>query len=579
MAATAELEMTRLQKAVQTSWETLRPFRMQRRALLREFAGHRYGKRGAPKPVYLNLIKQCASAYQMALSGEDPRILATAEKQALKGFAFRYQQALNRLIKRIDLKASIDTSIMNAYFGVGIVKVCLADGFEVEISGAKYDLGYPSAKPISLEDWVHDTAVDCFDDVRFCGHLFSAPLERVKADGRFDREVTKDLTPTSKYPRRRDGESSSVMDDGVDRDEIEDMILLGEFYLPFQNRIITVPVREDGQIETVRLNDEKWVGPENGPYHRLAFDDLLDNTMPVPPAYELFELHLLYNDLLRKQARQARRQKDIYLFKGSNADAVERANSTPDGEGCKTEDPDGVKFVKMGGADQGTFAFASNVYELFNHAAGNLQAILGLGPMSSTAGQDRMIREDVSNKIAKMQGRVTRFTTGICKDLGLMLWNHEGWVEPGSEDLGNGISYDTTWTPAHRRGMFVDYNIEVQAYSQAYKSPSDKSKAIIGFIQGVMLPAMPMLQQQGLSLSFQKIARMFSEYENLPEVIDIIEAAQPLTDRDQGAGRGASHQQMKPAITQRTQIRQNAGPQQAPVEMPMNSGMQMAEMQ
>lgn len=574
MADAQGLKMERLQKAVQTSLQTLLPFRRTRRDMLREYVGHKYGKMGATNPVYLNLLNMTASAYLMALSANDPRVLVTCESEQLKPFAYKYQQGVNRLVKRIDLKGSIDRAILDAFFGLGIVKVCLADGFEVEIEGETYDMGYPAAKPVSLEDWVHDTAAQEWPDISFCGHRFRAPIDLVKDDSRFDKKATRDLQPTSKYPRGRDGESSNMMFDGCDKDELEEQTDLWEIWIPRTNRIITVAQDGDG-IGTTKLSDEEWKGPEDGPYHFLTFDDVPDNTMPIPPAYQLYELHKLVNGLLRKQARQARRQKDIGMFKGSAADMVDRINSTPDGEWFKSEDPDGIKMYKMGGVDQGNFAFTGNIREMFNMAAGNLQALLGLGPMSNTAGQDRMINENVGQKVAKMQAKVTAFTGGIVRDIGWLMWDHEGLIIPGRENLPGGQSHDVSWKPGSRRGQFIDYMFQIEPYSQAYQSPSEKSQKLISYVQGVILPAMPMIQQQGGGIDWQKLNRTVSEYDNMPEIADIITWAQPLTDRDQAMGPGPSHQQMKPPVTQRTVTRVNGGQRQGPPPMPQMPANQL----
>lgn len=572
--ASSETSLTKLQKAVENSWGTLRPFRRNRDTILREYAGHLYGKNaGRMKPVYLNRLKQTGTAYLMALSANNPKVLVTTDNQGLKAFAFRFQQSLNRLITRIDLKRTIDGVIMDAFFGIGIAKVCLADGFEVEIGGTTYDIGLPSAKRVSLENWVHDTGAQEWNDIQFCGHRYRAPLAAVKEDDRFDRKITRELTGDSKYPQRRDGEVSSVMHEGIDCDELEEHVDLWEIFLPRTNRIITVTAEGEG-IGTKKLSDIEWIGPEKGPYRFLGFDDLPDNTMPIPPAYNLYELHMLENNLMRKQAAQAKRQKDVGIYPGGAEDTVNRINKTADGEWLKSDRAKDINFMKMGGVDAGNFNFLQSVHQHYNEQSGNLQAMLGLGPMSDTAGQDRMINENVSETIAKMQARVTRFTTEVCRDLGLLSWDHNGLVLPGTEDLGSGITIDTSWTPAHRQGQFIDHQITIEPYSQAYQSPGERAKKVMNYVMSVVLPSMPMRMEQGAQVKWQKIDKMISEYDNIPELMDITEWSEPI----QQEGVGPSHQQMKPAMTQRTVVRQNGGPRQAPIQMPMQQQPMGAEM-
>ncbi len=79
------------------------------------------------------------------------------------------------------------------------------------------------------------------------------------------------------------------------------------------------------------LADFEWKGPEFGPYHVLTFDDVPENLIPTSPASRLAALARLANNLLRKQGRQAWRQKDIYTYTPAGAESAKKAQRTNDG--------------------------------------------------------------------------------------------------------------------------------------------------------------------------------------------------------------------------------------------------------
>ena len=136
-------------------------------------------------------------------------------------------------------------------------------------------------------------------------------------------------------------------------------------------------------------------------------------------------LNDIINGLLRKQKRQAQRQKDIPFYQDGSHEDAEDCNAISDGEWPRVQNPESVNVLKMGGVDQQNQAFSYSMMEQFDRMAGNLQAMAGLGPSAETATQDKLIHGAVSKREANMQYRVVDFTANICKDLGWLLWNDE----------------------------------------------------------------------------------------------------------------------------------------------------------
>jgi hypothetical protein len=264
-------------------------------------------------------------------------------------------------------------------------------------------------------------------------------------------------------------------------------------------------------------------GPEGGPYHILSFADVPDNVIPSSPASNLMGLHLLYNGLMRKQSRQAKRQKVNPVYRPSGAEDADRLKRVSDGEWVKVNDPSGVSVISQGGVDQTNVAFSIAVLDLFDRQAGNLRAMAGLGPSASTVGQEELVYSAASRKEAKMQHRVHDFVARLMQSVGHMMWVDEVLTVQTQEELapGTGIYADRSWTPEHREGDFWQYSFDIDPYSTNYEPPEFKAQKVERAIQQ-MVNLYPMLQQVGGTIDVQELVRYYAEAMGIPELENVI---------------------------------------------------------
>ena len=349
-------------------------------------------------------------------------------------------------------------------------------------------------------------------------------------DDSLDKKIRKDIKPTSRhtYDVNLEGDNpvKDMLDDEADKDDFEEMVMLRDVWLPEEKQIITVA--EDHGKKPLRVLD--WDGPEGGPYHLLAFADVPDHVMPLSPAMTLKPLADMINGLLRKQRRQAQRQKDNPFYQSGSHDDAKRLQRAEDGQWTRVDNPDSVNVLKMGGVDQGNLAFRMSMQEVFDRMAGNLQAMAGLGPQSDTLGQDRLIHSQVSKRQANMQYKVVKFAEGICRDLGWLLWTDEILEIPGTSDL-EGYEVDSSWMPEVREGDWFDYNFKVEPYSMQYKSPSERAAALTQFISQIAMPMFPMMQEYGGNLDIQEMIEIYADLMDMPRLKQIIMFEEPKKDR------------------------------------------------
>ena len=609
---------TQLQKfwsAYDASWERLRPFRESRKHLIDEYVGSEYGPNreiASRRRTIVSGIFNTVDIISGTLVSDQPRVMATSDYRECKPFARRLQRATNNQIIEMDLETTLQKVVMDAMFSMGIVKVFFAPGNPVEMPNPEMppepsmfdppevmqayreaqfaiepniliDAGKPFVQRISLDDFCFDMSAREWEEISFAAHTYRVTLNSVKSDGRFDPEVVKQLNAESKWASNTQNhdERASDISDNRDVDDIDDMVTLCDVYLPRENNGKGVwAVLPANQRGLPPLYVENWRGPEEGPFMGLTLSDVPDNIMPVSFVGNILPLHQAINSLMRKGIRQAKNQKTILGYRDNGNDA-KKIVEADDMATVAMRDKDSTFVMRFNGVDNQTAGYAQLLSGEMNQQAGNPNAIGGLSSQTGTVGQDQMLQQAAGQRIAKMQKRVIAFTKKIVKSIGWMLWVDEVKRMPGQERVpGLSEPIDVSWTPEDREGDFMQYNINVDPYSMPYQSPEQKIAAISDRIQNFYLPALPLMQQQGMTLDFNAINELYAELLNIPQFRDIIISADV---QPQEPPSGQPPQPNKPGSTTRNYVRQSssnpAGQKAMQVQQMMASQPQAESMQ
>lgn len=541
-----ERDRNRLSKALSFSWRQLRPFRRLTTKLTEEYSGPGYGgnQRRKSFETLLNLSNQTVDAYTMALVANRPRILVTTPHEKLQWFGKQYQLAINKLIEEIHLEETLRQAVLDAFFCIGIVKVHMADSGQVELEeGIWMDPGTPFASNVSIDNWCHDTQATEWHKVKFAADSYRLPLSDVQDSDIFDRSVAKDLTPTSKHLYEDGDERLESISKGEETDigELEPMVDLMDVWIPRERRIYTFAMDRANpfDIKSAPLADMEWDGDESGPYELLAFNDVPQNIMPTPPASHLTELSRLINNLARKQGRRARAAKRVHLYNDANAGDAANIQRANDDEFIRSNDPDAINTVTVGGVDPSTQQYMLQTLQLYDRMAGNLTAMLGLGAQADTVGQEQLIHGAVSKKEAQMQYRTVDFASKVIRKLGRLLWDDVAKVIPGTIEIpgSGGINLDATWKPGEREGDYKDFQLDVDVHSMPYRSPAVRLQALNQMMTQVYAPLAQLLTQQGGQINLQKMTDIYAELMNEPRLREIVEFGAPLPSAgDEGEG-------------------------------------------
>jgi hypothetical protein len=346
------------------------------------------------------------------------------------------------------------------------------------------------------------------------------------------------------------------------REEFIETIRCLDLWLPKQNLILRCQTSDDDSDPIGDILDViDWQGPERGPYHKLGFGIVENNTMPLAPVMLWRDLHDLANKIFRKLGNQAEREKTMAgVQRGSEADG-ERVLDAQDGDMIPMDSPKSVQEFKTGGISQPSLAFFLTVKDLFGYMGGNLDMLGGLGPQSDTLGQDQLLSVSASMRIQSMQKRTVSFTRGIMKDLAFWVWNDPYTIYPATKREKGFEDVISIYAPLLAKDRvnendFLDYNIDIEPYSMQNQTPEAKMQGLRTIFMEMIAPMMPMMQQQGITVNFEKFFKKISKLTNVPELNDILEYSNSILPEREPYGQ-MTEKMAKPAVTTRNYTRRS----------------------
>jgi hypothetical protein len=553
--------VSRLVTAFDHSRRKLQTFRERRLSMIRQFVGGAWSDGGAPDKVPVNFLEMALGIYRRQVAARAPRVMVRSKNGDNIPFADDLEIALNIAIDDIRFDDTMRRWVLEAMFGMGVLKVGLAPSDQKEIFGFTHDPGQPFADVVDFEDFVFDITAKRWDQVQFCGNRYALPLDAVR-----DLKMFKGAN-LSKYERRTSNEQgdekvSNLVDDGGSYGEetYMDLVELWDIWLPYENIVATFQAGPDGGIETrnpIRVVD--WEGPEGGPYHLLSFGDVPGQIMPLPPAALMIDLHELGNRVFRKLGRQADRQKTVTLIASGNQEDGRRLTDANDGDAISVDRPEATKEVRYGGVDQAALAFFQQLRQLTSYFGGNLETLGGLNNATNTASQEQLVKSQATMRIADMQERATDAATRVIKAIAYYMWTDPVRTYRVPKKIpASDMVIISDLKPERRNGEFPDYAIEIIPFSMQSRTPTERMQTLTQIMQTFIVPMAPLLQQRGLVPDIEGFLKMSAELSGTPEVVDLVTKVEPEElmqgpPSPQGAGGG------RPANTTRNYVRADRG--------------------
>jgi len=517
------LHLQRLRRAVETSRRKLEPFRRRHKRAVELFAGDGYGDEGESKPQHLNMMELAINIYERHLVGRPPQVNIFTRNPELGPTGAKLEAIMNDLLKQFKIHASLQRAVRSALFSLGIVKVGSSVTGSYSIDNFEIDRQEPFVKSILLDDWVHDMSARHWEDIAFAGHRYRMPVEMAREEETFKKDAREKLNAADQPHFNEFGGDERIhtlsQGYGMHEDEYEPYVELWEIWLPRHKQLVTLsPLDGDNPLRVV-----DWTGPDEGPFHPLWFNEVDGQTMPLSPAMLWSGMHELINGLYRKLERQANRYKRIGVTRGEDTEDAETLRQTSDGEIAAVLNPDAIQEKAFGGIDQQSFAFMLQSKDLFSWLCGNLDSLGGLGASSETVGQDAMLRESSSQRISHMQDSVMLWTKRVLSDFGYYIWSDPIETYPSIMKVpGMGNMHGTLSPMEREEHSYYYHEVDIRPYSMQFQSPQQRMSVINQLMQQVILPTLPMLQQQGLQLNLPGLMETYAKYADLPELKNIL---------------------------------------------------------
>lgn len=533
----------------------------------RQEAGHNWAEEASREKIHVNLLSLYKKIILRQLVPENIRAtLSTFDVQSRPAVKACQRWFVDE-IARTHFAETMRSVAHDALHGFGIIKTGLATPSIAAMKSWNVSAGEVYSSRVDFDDWVWDVHARHWSECSFMGHRFRVPLQTIKDSKRYNK-ARKDLTASDDRRYNTEGDLRiDVLSRGFygNDEEFEDMVDLWEFYLPRHGLIVTVPEDSLSGITSpsrdgtpLPLLEQNYIGPDDGPYTFLVFEDIIGNLLPKGPMMDLLEPHLNLNNIMRKLIRQAERMKEnTVLRKGDEGDA-KRYEDAIDGQILFANNPKETTIIKQGGPDQNLFQFFIQFKQIYSWLAGNLDVEGGLAPQGRTATQEKILNQNSGSGVQDMQERVTGFTKKV---LANQLWYH--WKHPQSE-------METTYAPKglsdmqipqkvspwnsqdpqamKRTGNFEDITIDVSPMISL--TPQQRGQQLRSLIMQLWAPLQQQASAQGVVLNFPMLFEKLGHYDDDPDYAEIFNLTEPggIDEGDDGGS---------PAPETTTHIREN----------------------
>lgn len=523
-------------------WDNrLDPFRANYIARIRKFVGFRYSDDGFPIPQPVNLVAIQNNIVSNHLVSNNPQAYLRARPISLRPYAKTFEISYNNRLSKMKLGRTLNSAVRQALsFGQAFVKIGWTQT-QFQIGNGR--LGGIYCELINPDDLIVDMYASNMEEITFIGNRYRLPLEAVQNSPIFNSHA-KDAVESSGYAYSRGRSRASEIASGTGyAKSIVPMVDLIDGYLPYHNRFVTL--FDNGDMEPIR--NEEWRGRVGGPYKSIfRFIEVPSNLIGLAPVAITEDLADSVNMAITKTTQGIEDFKELLLAPmAARADAEEIRNAK-NGDVVPVTHMGGVTSAAYGGPNQGVFGVGQLWINLFMELAGNLRTLGGLSQQAGTLGQEELLVQSANKLIDAMQETVIEDTSEVMADIAYLHW-YSKETDIVTKQVGKsealsefGIVNPATGEVEHE-GEWDDYSIQIIPWSLTRKSPAQRMASITQLMMQILLPAAPLMQQQGIGINFPGYIELRKRLlDEGPELDEILTRMDPQGAADQMPDVGAS---------------------------------------
>ena len=510
--------------AVKQGFDRVSRYRKLRAMLIRAYVGTLYAaEKGLTGDEPINLIFSAIRSTVPNLVQKHGANKIGTEILEQRDYAFLLTKALDVIDKRIKLVDTLRYNVVDAMFGLGILKSGLALGGNIlNFGDVLIDEGQVFTDNVDLDDLTIDPTCRSLRKSAFIGDATRIPRQILLDDDNFDHDAVMAL-PRSFHAdarRRADALTKSRISQ-VEMDTLQDHVDVIELWVPGANtKIVMADPRQKIMNNYLSIND--YYGPDDGPYTFTALTQPVPgNPFPVAPVGIWYDLHNIANEMAVKTFEQAKRQKDLIIVDPGYVDEAEDARTASDGE-ILTGNPESMRAVSIGGQNPQNEAILQSLHGWFNYMANNPDQLAGISLGAKTATGQSILQSNASVILEDTRDMAEDAQAEANRKMAWYLHTDPLIEMPLAHRKPGGKNVQLSLTPEQRRGDFLDFTFSTKRRSLVRLDPAIRSRRIIEFgtkvVPSIIMSAVSAMQI-GLPFNVQRALTDLAEEQGILEEV------------------------------------------------------------
>lgn len=484
-----------------------------------------YYEKGYARYHLINLIDRAVEAGVAYLAEGNPKVLIEPLSLNLRPFAYAMRLIVNFLIEKNNFAENVFIpGAVASYFGAAIARTFTEYDRVVSVSGDTIKVGTPKVSIIEPCDYIGDPSAKVRDDFAFEGDMYRLPTEYAKdlfaRKDKYGKQIADFIEADSKLTTRYSTEEITA----------KESYDFNKLALDEYSTFIDIYNRKDQTIETIMPMGHKAIiiktidSPIN-PYDYLGYKYPQNCPIPIPPAWNLYDLDVTMNIIGKSERERAEAQKTLIAAEPTGKAAADAVLKGKNMDVMAVKGMDSVKQFTFGGPTaegMGWLAWAEA--EAQKAGATSSDIFRGTGPTADTLGQDQMVYANAARAVNSYYTRFHNWMTSILRKwVNAVMENPSSYVEildtvkvPGLGDY----EYPVYFSKADKVADFSQLVLNVIPYSTQRMTPEMKYQRLMQLMTTWMIPTMQLRREQGADIDMQMVDKLLADYggfDNFPQ--------------------------------------------------------------
>lgn len=483
-----------------------------------------YYSKGYSRWHLINLMNRGISTIVSYLVEGNPQVMIKPISPRLKIFAHTMKLIMNHLINKYNFAENVLIPGATAsMFGAGITRIFYEYDRRVSIDNEKIKVGTPKVVIISPCDYIGDPSAKYRHDFSIEGDTYRLPTEYAKdlfaKKDKFGNQIADYIESDCKLVSKYSNEELATKDSfDFNKLALEEYTTFHDIYNYKSGTIDTImPMGHKAKI----LKSIEWKGP-GSPYDYLGYKYAPEVPVPLPPAWDWYDLDVTMNIMAKAAREQAESQKNVIGSEPGGEKAAKAVINSKNMDVLSVKGMDQVKQFSFGGVNADNYSWMNWAESQFTKSGTASSDVMGgRGASAPTLGQEQLIFANATRLINNFYNRYHGWETSILrKFMWAIIDDPTAYVEVLDTVQLPGIGeyeYPVFYSKADKVADFYDLTLDVVPYSSQRQSPEQMYQRLFQFMTTWILPTMQMRQQQGSTIDLSVVDSLLAEYGGFDE--------------------------------------------------------------